>query len=468
MTASFPRVVVAGTGGDSGKTLVSLGLTWAWRDGGISVCAFKKGPDYIDAAWLAWAAGAPARNLDSYLMGFDGVRQAFARCGEPDGVNIIEGNRGLYDGAGPEGTHSTAALARALDAPVVVTIDVTKSTRTVAALVLGLKQFEPDLHLAGVVLNRVAGARHEQVIRRSIEETCGIPVLGAIPKLRGGDPLPGRHLGLVTVDEHGGLETTQERLLGIAKDHLDLPALMSIARAVGPPVSIRSESEQASLGSFTVGVLRDSAFTFYYPENLEALEAEGGELVFLSALDDPQLPELDGLYIGGGFPETHGRALAENRSLLRSVHDAADNGLPIYAECGGLMYLSRSIRWKGEVFPMAGVLPLDIAVERKPQGHGYCEVEVDRDNPFLAAGTILRGHEFHYSHVVSGGDEVPTALKMRRGSGAYQGRDGFIRGQVMAAYLHLHARGETAWAKGFAAAARTHRNRARTSSAIRL
>ncbi len=468
MTASFPRIVVAGTGGDSGKTLVSLGLTWAWRDGGISVCAFKKGPDYIDAAWLAWAAGSPARNLDSYLMGFDGVRQAFTECGDPRGVNVIEGNRGLYDGAGPEGTHSTAALARALDAPVVVALDVTKSTRTVAALVQGLKNFEPDTRVAGVVLNRVAGARHEQVIRRSIEETCGIPVLGAIPRLRGGDPLPGRHLGLVTVDEHGGLEATQERLLGIARDHLDLPALMSIARSAGAPPAVQPATTEVPEGPFTVGVLRDSAFTFYYPENLEALERAGGELVFVSALDDPQLPELDGLYIGGGFPETHGQALADNRSLMRSVRSAADDGLPIYAECGGLMVLSRSIRWKREVFPMAGVLPLDIEMERKPQGHGYCEVEVDRDNPYLPAGTILRGHEFHYSRVISGGEDVPTALKMLRGSGAIDGRDGFVRGQVMAAYLHLHARGTPAWAKGFAAVARTHRNRTRTSSAIRL
>lgn len=457
MRVRAPRLVIAGTGGDSGKTLVSLGLCLAWRDEGFPVRAFKKGPDYIDAAWLAWASGSPTRNLDTYLMGFDEVRRAFSTHADSSGPNLIEGNRGLFDGAGAQGTHSTAELAKAIDAPVVLVIGVTKTTRTVAALVHGMTTFDPALHIAGVVLNRVAGTRHESVVRQAIEDHCDVPVLGAIPVLRGDDPLPGRHLGLVTVQEKDDLDSVRDRVLSLVRPALDLPAIRGVARRAGPPVSVAPNEVTRHPGDrVRIGILHDSAFHFYYPENLEALEARGADLVPLSALESRRLPSLDALYIGGGFPETHAEALSRNRSLRHAVRDAAAAGLPIYAECGGLMYLSESIRWRGRDYPMAGVLPARLAVERRPQGHGYTEVQVDADNPFFERGVVLRGHEFHYSHLIGGGDALRTVFDVRRGTGSLPGRDGIVAGNVLASYIHLHARGTPVWADGLAARARAY------------
>ncbi len=458
MRVRAPRLVVAGTGGDSGKTLVSLGLCLAWRDEGFPVRAFKKGPDYIDAAWLAWATAGPARNLDTYLMGFDEVRRALCAHADPSGPNLVEGNRGLFDGAGPEGTHSTAALAKAIDAPVVLVLGVTKTTRTAAALAHGLATFDPELTLAGIVLNRVAGARHESVIRQAIADHTDLPVLGAIPAIRGDDPLPGRHLGLVTVQERTGLDAVRDRLLRIVRPALDLDALRRVAEAAGPlEVGKAAGGGVAVPGTpVRIGVLHDSAFHFYYPENLEALEALGGEIVPLSALESQRLPPLDALYVGGGFPETHAEALSANRSLREAVCRAAERWLPIYAECGGLMYLSEAIRWQGNDYPMAGVLPVRLVVERRPQGHGYAEVEVDSVNPYFERGTVLRGHEFHYSRLTEGGDTVRSVFAVRRGTGSLPGRDGLVRHNVLASYIHLHARGTQAWAEGLVARARAY------------
>jgi cobyrinic acid a,c-diamide synthase len=446
-------VVVAGTGGDSGKTLVSLGLCLAWRDEGIPVTAFKKGPDYIDAAWLEWAAGAPARNLDTFLMGRDAVRDAFVSHAAREGVSVIEGNRGLFDGASVEGTHSTAELAKLLDAPLILVLDVTKTTRTAGALALGCARFDPDLNLAGVVLNRVAGARHERVARAAVEGEAGLPVLGAIPRLRGGDPLPGRHLGLVTVQEHGRLDAVEKGLLEIIRSSVDLESIRAVASGSEALTYTTPRTTAPAESRVRIAVLRDSAFTFYYPENLEALEILGAELVFVSALEDDEIPPVDALYIGGGFPETHGKQLSTNRSLLRSLADMAAAGMPVYAECGGLMVLARSIVFEGETFPMAGVLPMDMVVDARPQGHGYAQVEVDRANPFFPVGTRIDGHEFHYSRVLDG-TGLDSVFDVKRGTGSLPGRDGLVVGNVLASYIHLHARGTPAWAQGVVERAR--------------
>ncbi len=444
---SLPRVVVAGTGGDSGKTLVSLGLCLAWRDEGTPVAAFKKGPDYIDAAWLEWASAAPARNLDTFLMGRREVRDAFGAFASREGVSVVEGNRGLFDGAGVEGTHSTAELAKLIDAPVILVLDVTKTTRTAGALALGCARFDADLDLAGIVLNRVAGPRHERVARAAVERDAGIPVVGVIPKIRGDDPLPGRHLGLVTVQEHGRLDAVGRRLLETIRASLDLDAIRSLASSRKPLDYTAAPPPDAAGPPIRIGVLRDSAFSFYYPENLEALQDGGAELVFVSALEHAALPPMDGLYIGGGFPETHAGALAANRPLLGSLAAAAADGLPVYAECGGMMLLARTIRFEGETHPMAGVLPMDMAVEARPQGHGYAEVTVDRDNPYFSVDTQLRGHEFHYSRVLDGSG-LQSVFDVGRGTGSLPGRDGLVIGNVLASYIHVHARGTPEWTRG--------------------
>ena len=385
-------------------------------------------------------------------MDRDAVRDAFGAHASREGVSVIEGNRGLFDGAGVQGTHSTAELAKLLDAPVILVLDVTKTTRTAGALALGLSRFDPDLDLAGIVLNRVAGPRHERVTRAAVED-AGVPVLGAIPRLLGPDPLPGRHLGLVTVHEHGELDQVEANLLSVLRSSVDLAAIRSLSGSREPfaytPVSGTPETSDP----VRIGVLRDSAFSFYYPENLEALEAHGAQLVFVSALDHDELPPLDGLYIGGGFPETHAAQLAANRPLMGSLAASAAAGMPIYAECGGMMVLARSIVFEGRTYPMAGVLPADMVVEARPQGHGYAEVVVDRDNPYFPAGTRLRGHEFHYSRVAEG-SELDSVFAIERGTGSLPGRDGLVVDNVLASYIHLHARGTPAWANGVLRCAR--------------
>ena len=459
MIPSWPRLVIAGTGGDAGKTLVSLALLSAWRGAGHRVAAFKKGPDYIDRAWLAWAAGMPARNLDAWLMPREALRASFVAGAEGARVSVVEGNRGLYDGLDEHGATSTAELAKALAAPVVLLLDAAKVTRTVAAVALGMQRFDPDCPLAGVILNRVRGSRHERVIRRSVTAATGLPVLGAIPRQSDlGQLLPDRHLGLVTPEEHARQADLAERLEGLARSALDLDGLLSVADQApawsGPaPVTLSRTEPQVRIGYFT-----DRAFTFYYPENLDALRAAGAELVPISATTDAALPAVDGLYIGGGFPETQAEALSGNEALRDAVREASRSGLPIYAECGGLMYLSRSVRWQGVTYPMAGVFALDLDVGSRPRGHGYMEVEVDGENPVFPVGTRLRGHEFHYSSIRAGGAIPPTAYAVKRGTGTGAGRDGLVAGNTLASYLHLHAVGVPQWASGLVAAASRKRS----------
>lgn len=463
--APFPRLVIAGISGDSGKTLVSLGLAALALQRGAVVAAFKKGPDFIDAAWLSWASGRPARHLDTYLMGVPGALRAFKRYALPGGLNLVEGNRGLYDGLDASGTHSTAVLAKTLHAPVVLVLNVTKMTRTAAALVLGCQRLDPDVRIAGVILNRVAGKRHERILRDAVEGACGIPVLGSLPKLAGDALLPGRHLGLFTPEEHPQMEGLRESLAELCARHLDVDALMEIAGSAPPLASPPPLPRRNPGGECLIGVVQDSAFTFYYPDNLEALERLGASLVPVSPLSDKAFPKnLDALYAGGGFPETHGARLAENRPWMGALAEAARGGLPIYAECGGLMALCNAILWNGERFPMAGVLPFDVEVLAVPQGHGYTELLVDEDNPFFPKGTRLRGHEFHYSRIVNrafGPAPQPavqpfTACRVERGAGCFPNRDAIIQDRVWASYTHLHALASPQWATSLVRLARRH------------
>jgi len=449
-------ILIAGLGGGSGKTLVSLGLASAWRSSGYHVATYKKGPDYIDAAWLSAAAGSPCRNLDLYLMSSDAVWSSFARSAGSADVAIIEGNRGLYDGVDAEGSYSTAELAKLFNIPVVLTIDCTKVTRTVAALVLGCQQLDPEVRIRGVILNRVAGSRHEGVLRDAIEQTCHLPVLGAIRKLRR-QSLPERHLGLVPPCEHEMRAKVLRRVANVAKEHLDLDALWSLA---GRAPQIEMPAGASTSGNATkptvarIGVFRDRAFQFYYPENLEALAREGAEVVEISPLQDAELPEVDALYIGGGFPETAAQDLADNESFRTSLHDAIERGLPVYAECGGAVYLGESLTYEDKQYPMAAALPVSFAFQAKPQGHGYTILETVNENPFSAVGTSLRGHEFHYTYMEPPGDtDLDFAFRVRRGHG-FDGRsDGLRHRNVLACYTHLHALGSEGWAPALVHAA---------------
>ncbi len=441
--------------GDSGKTMLALGLLLMLRNRQHDLRAFKKGPDYIDTAWLTWASGRPARNLDTYLMGFPGSLAAFAESATSDGINIVEGNRGMYDGADSMGTHSTAELAKLIRAPILLLVNASKVTRTAAAGVLGCQTLDRETHIGGVILNQVASARHERVLRDAIENICRIPVLGALPRAAGDVLLPARHLGLLTPCEHPRLDEMSANLLALVQDRLDIDGILALARAAPalapvPAVSIAPGNAHG----IKIGVLKDSAFSFYYPDNLEALEQSGASLVPISPLTAHTLPpNLDALYVGGGFPETHGAALAANHEFLAALRTAARNDLPIYAECGGLMLLSQAILWQGKRYPMSGVFSFDVEVSPTPQGHGYVELLVDQPNPFFPQGVSIRGHEFHYSKIVAAETPLRSACAVRRGFGCGQGRDGLIQGNVWASYTHVHARGTPEWAQGLLAAA---------------
>jgi len=458
MAMNCPRLVVAGLSGDSGKTITSLSLLLALKRRGLRLSVFKKGPDYIDAAWLSWAAGSRCRNLDTYMVAAEDVRSSFVTAAEGSDIAIVEGNRGLFDGRDSEGTHSTASLARLLKAPVVLVINCTKTTRTVAAIVKGCQSFEPDVKLAGVILNQIAGTRHRRVITEAIEQSCRLPVLGALPRLAADSALiPGRHLGLVTPAEFGKNSELQDRLLSLAEAHLDLDRLLKTAHSAGPLAATEPERAPRSQLRARIGYFRDSVFTFYYPENLEALEIAGAELVPVSSLADAGLPEVDGLYIGGGFPETHADRLADNRSMLASVKAAVGNGLPVYAECGGLIYLCRNLVRGERTYPMAGVFAFDLVMHERPVGHGYTECRIDRDNPFFDRGTVLHGHEFHYSGPVT---ELPNdhgCMTMLSGIGLGNRRDGVVYKNCLAGYTHVHASGVPSWAGAVAARAAEYR-----------
>jgi cobyrinic acid a,c-diamide synthase len=451
MDNSKPRVVIAGLRGGSGKTTLSLGLVAAWRQRAGEVVPFKKGPDYIDAGWLALAAGQPCYNLDSYMMSGEQILDSFWQHVQQAEAAVIEGNRGLFDGMDAEGSCSTAELAKLLRAPVLLVVDGTMVTRTAAATVLGCQHLDPEVAIQGVVLNRVAGPRHEEMLRTTIESYCKIPVVGAIPKLKE-DDFPERHMGLVTALEHPEAREAIFARIQVVERYLDLEKVLAIANQAPPlswePAYPRKRASKA-YRKLTIGIIRDSAFQFYYPENLEALERRGASLVTINALQDTFLPELDGLYIGGGFPETHAEQLAANDQLRRGLKSVIEAGLPVYAECGGLMYLGRSLEIEGNTYPMVQALPMDFRLEKKPQGHGYTEVEVVNTNPFYPVGTTMRGHEFHYSRVTRF-DLSPESLAfaMRRGSGILDRKDGVCYKNILATYSHVHAIGTPEWAEG--------------------
>jgi cobyrinic acid a,c-diamide synthase len=451
MTGYLPRLVTAALRGGAGKTTLSLGMIAAWRRLGRNVAAFKKGPDFIDSAWLSLAAQKPCRNLDTFLLGAKKVQQSFGRNAESLGISLIEGNRGLYDGMDSEGTQSTAELAKLLQAPVVLILDCTKVTRTLAAMVLGCQKIDPEVDIRGVILNQVARSRHEQILRAAIEGTCDLPVLGAVPRMED-FPFPERHLGLTPPQEHQWVSWALERAAEVAEKYLDLESLWKIAETA-PPFRWEPEEKGPSLKAAgnrpVIGIMKDSAFQFYYPENLQTLADRQARLIEISAVREKTLPSLDGLYIGGGFPETHAEQLANNLSFRRSLGEAIENGLPVYAECGGLMYLGESLAMDSRIYPMVGALPVSFSMEKRPQGHGYTLLEVERANPFYAVGRVLKGHEFHYSRVLSLNEKgVHFAFRVKRGAGIRENQDGLCYKNTLATYSHIHALGCEEWADG--------------------
>jgi len=454
----FPRILIAALRGGSGKTILSIGITAAWKSFGRKITPFKKGPDYIDAGWLALAAGRPCYNLDTFLTQKEPILHSFFLHSLVGDIAVIEGNRGLYDGIDIQGSTSTAELAKLLNTPVILCVDCTKSTRTMAAAVLGCMTFDPDTQIKGVILNRVAGPRHEKILRKNIEHYCDIPVLGAVPKLDWQN-FPERHMGLLPTPEHGWAKDSIQAASQLAIRYIDLEALAAVAGNAGPlPVSddlrkrilteAKSSDHSDSQVMPRIGIIKDTAFQFYYPENIEALEAAGAETIVISPLARDTIPPIDALYIGGGFPETHAQQLARNVTFREQLKSLANHGLPIYAECGGLMYLGEELVLDETSYPMAGVLPVVFGFSKKPQGHGYTIVTVEHPNPYFNVGTQLKGHEFHYSHVLKWrGTDNNLAFNMKRGTGFVNHRDGVCYKNVLATYTHIHALGTPSWAE---------------------
>jgi len=448
-----PGIVIAGLRGGSGKTIISLGITAAWKQKGFRVSPFKKGPDYIDAGWLSKAAGRPCYNLDTFLCIPPIVKQSYKENSIHSDIAVVEGNRGLYDGIDTDGSTSTAELAKLLNLPVLLVLDCSKSTRTMAALLMGCMNFDPDTKICGVILNRVAGKRHEGKVRINIEKFCNIPVFGAIPKLKAQD-FPERHMGLVTSEEHAFSQKAINAALNVAKDNINLDVLYKAVISECPITDSEaisqfnsSEEKLKKYEPVTIGIVRDSAFQFYYPDNIDALKNLGAKIVFISPLIEECIPDVHAIYMGGGFPETHAAQLSQNKIFRENLRRLSQKGLPIYAECGGLIFLGQSIKLSEQEYPMTGILPIKFGLSNRPQGHGYTRVEVVNDNPFFKKGETLKGHEFRYSSILNiDYQDHEMAFKMERGKGILDKKDGFFKQNTFGTYTHIHALGSPSWA----------------------
>ncbi|WP_305041344.1 cobyrinate a,c-diamide synthase [Geoalkalibacter sp.] len=434
MAEAIPSVLVAAPASGSGKTTLTLALLAALRRRGLRVAPFKVGPDFIDPGHHAAACGRPSRNLDGWMCDETTVRDLFARGSRDADIAIIEGVMGLFDGAsGHDDQGSSAEIARWLGARVLLVIDARAQARSAAALAQGFTRFDPRLQFAGVICNRVGSPRHAAILRQAFASVAGLPpLLGCLPR-DAELSLPERHLGLVTAEDAAPGEDFHQRLADWLERHVDLDRLVPCVPSA-PCVPYNCAPAPRANHGARIAVARDQAFCFYYPDNLELLEAAGAQLVFFSPLRDQRLPDnIDGLYLGGGYPELHAAQLAANTTLLAALRQAAERGLPIYAECGGLMLLGESIDGQA----MAGVFPARATLLKRRKALGYREVTLTADGLLGPAGTRLRGHEFHYSEMAMP-PEVARTYRLTRRDGELLPDEGYRRGNVLGSYVHLH------------------------------
>lgn len=450
------RLFVSAAHKSSGKTTLSIGLAASLRHRGIDVRVFKKGPDYIDPLWLERASGRPVYNLDFNTQTPDEIRAFLAARQSHGGVDLIEGNKGLHDGVDVQGADSSAALARLLEAPVLLVIDVTGMTRGIAPLLLGYRMFDPEVELAGVVLNQVVSARQEDKLRAAVEAYTGLPVLGALPR----SPaviVRERHLGLTTPGDSDGPDARIQRIRQAIEAGVDVDAVLAIANRARP-LPAAAAAIPARPADVRIGIARDEAFCFYYPDDLETLARAGAELVPFSPLRDRHLPDVDGLILGGGFPETHIEALAANTTLRADIAAAAAAGMPVHAECGGLMYLSRSIAFDGRSGAMVGVVPADAVVKDRPQGRGLVLLAANG----AGARATVPAHEFHHARLENLASGQDFAWRVKRGEGIDGRHDGIVIGGVVAAFSHLRDTSKCRWAREFVETVRRHKRAAGT------
>lgn len=447
------RLYISATRKSSGKTTIAMGLCAALRRRGHVVKPFKKGPDYIDPMWLARASRNPCINLDFNAMTDDEVLQSFCMHRAADGINVIEGNKGLFDGLDLHGSDSNAALAKLLQAPVILVVDGEGMTRGIAPLIQGYISFERDLKISGLILNNLGGARHESKLRMIVEHYTDLELLGALQRnseLR----IVERHLGLTTDREDPRSDEHIDIAAGEVESQIDIERLIQISQeAPALPVLPASLEFQKPL-DLSIGVARDSAFCFYYADDIAAMESRGARIHFFDTLNDAGLPNVDAVFIGGGFPETHAKQLEENRSMKEAIREFVASGKPLYAECGGLMYLSRQISWRGKTNRMVGIIPADVEVHERPIGRGYVALEPTEDHPWYAGNTDavdtqIKAHEFHYSSLTNLGSNLRFAYRVNRGHGIDGKHDGIIYNNVFACYAHMHHSAANPWVDGF-------------------
>jgi len=460
------RLLISAAHKSSGKTTLTIGLCAALRARGLSVQPFKKGPDFIDPMWLSAAAGRDCHNLDFYLMGRDEIQDTFVARSQGADIALIEGNKGLYDGLSLDGSNSNAALANLLQTPVVLVIDARGMTRGIAPLILGYQSFDRDIHIAGVILNQLGGSRHEAKLRAVIEHYTDVQVLGAVHHH---DQLTivERHLGLMPSNEATGAKAMIDSIAAMVSMHVDLDRLLAVAAQA--PRLPTTGADIRPVPSFPkpdirIGIARDAAFAFYYPGDLEALHAAGAELVPFDTLRDSTLPAVDALFIGGGFPEVHMAQLEANAPLRNAIRQSVEAGLPVYAECGGLMYLSRSLSWKAMRHEMVGVIPGDTVMHDRPKGRGYVLLrETGKGLWPLTSGKTpveVRAHEFHYSSLENMPPDIQYAYDVLRGTGVDGSHDGIVYKNMLASYAHMRDLVGNHWAARFVGFVRTQKQSA--------
>ncbi len=438
-----PRLVVAGTQSGAGKTTVAAGLTAAFRRQGLTVQTFKVGPDYVDAAYLAKVSGRPCRNLDAWMLGEGAIRQIFAQGCMGADLAIVEGALGLFDGrdgGGQEG--STAEVAQTIRALVLLVVDVRGMNHSAAAVVSGFKHFDPTVKFAGVLLNNVLSEERRRTVEDAIWSWAKLPVLGALPPVEE-MVIPERRQGLITVQENKDWVQVEDRLAQVTAAHVDLDLVSRLAARAEllplVPKKVFTGRTQADR-SVRIAVAYDDAFNFYYPENLELIAEQGGAVVPFSPLEDSHLPSgVQGIYLGGGFPAVFAARLAANRRLGEALQRAHEQGIPIYAECGGLMYLAQRLHTReGQEHAMAGLLPIDVEMESGLRQVGYRQIMTLEDNVLAPRGQFFRGHEFHWSRILRTNGTLRPAYRMTDARGEVIGFEGFVAPNLLASYVQLH------------------------------
>ncbi|MFD1037819.1 cobyrinate a,c-diamide synthase [Virgibacillus byunsanensis] len=432
------KIVIAGTGSGVGKTTVAIGLMSALKKQGLTVQGFKCGPDYIDPTYHTAVTGRDSRNLDSWMLTHNHVLDVFANGSQGADISVIEGVMGFFDGKNPETNQgSTAEISMLTKSPVLLVVNCSSMARSAAAIVKGFQLFDESTNIVGVIANKVGSKGHFELVKKAIEQECHVPVIGYLNRELDIE-IPERHLGLIPSIERGELDTFFDKLGELVLETVDVDQILDLA--VAEPLK---GSEQPSMFEkkndkiAKIAVARDAAFNFYYPENLEILEANGAELIYFSPLASETIPnDADGLYLGGGFPEEFASLLAKNEETKRSVKDAVDQGLPTLAECGGFMYLTDSIKTtKNQTYPMVGVIPGSVQMQDRLAALGYREVRGKLDN-FLLEDLVAKGHEFHYSSFHPKEEKVPYAYQTKGMRGVRN--EGYLKNNVVAGYTHFH------------------------------